>query len=83
MLKCFKCQKKIESAIKEMNAWEAALNAVVFRGGSSYGSQVYDSMADGIIAEIVICDDCLEKNEKLIRNIRIEAGVDKIVEVKK
>ncbi len=64
MAKCFKCSKKIGCAVKSRKVndiWMMPCDAVLFEGGSTFGSAIYDSMVNGIYVEILICDGCLKK----------------------
>ncbi len=60
MPKCFKCEKDIESAIRDGDAWDYPGGAVCFEGGFNFGSAIYDAMIDGIAVEILVCDGCLK-----------------------
>ena len=69
--KCFKCEKPILSAVRSESAedfWDCP-QGVVLSGGGNFGSRLYDGWMDGIYIEIVICDDCLKANKKLIREV--------------
>ena len=69
--KCFKCERHIKCAVKTKTAkdyWECPWG-LVFRGGGNYGSGHYDSMINGIVVEVLICDECLVKYKKLLREI--------------
>ncbi len=68
-LNCFKCDKKLKSAFRTNNA--PPLDASVFWGGRTYGSQ-FDALASGMEIEINICDDCLEEGlkNKLARKVK-------------
>lgn len=62
--RCFKCEKVIcpnTEKYSDEDAWRMPLDAVLFSGGGSYGSRIYDTLMDGIGVDIVVCDDCLKK----------------------
>jgi hypothetical protein len=61
MANCFKCNQRIESAAAPDDRWETPGYASLFRGGFSYGSTLYDAVADGVHVEIIVCDDCLRE----------------------
>jgi len=67
MVKCFKCDKLLDSACEGIDAWEAPGGGVLFDGGYNFGSRIYDAMIDGIVVQIIICDECLEINKEKIR----------------
>lgn len=67
-MKCFKCNKKIK--IDEYGC--LITNAVRFHGGNEYGSTIFDALIDGVFAEIVICDECLEKYKKDVYSYKLE-----------
>jgi len=69
MVKCFKCEAVIESAVTDGDPWETPSGGVLFEGGWNFGSGVYDAGVDGIHAEIIICDHCL-MNQRWLRNVR-------------
>lgn len=59
-MKCFKCEKEMESAVVNGDPWEMPSGGVQFEGGWNFGSSLYDAMfGDGIHVEIVVCDECL------------------------
>lgn len=77
MAKCFKCEKTIICAVVSDvvdDVWSMPCNAVHFHGGSNFGSSIYDSMADGIAVEILVCDECLTaaKNTDKLREVKVE-----------
>ena len=70
--KCFKCEKFIKCAVRggsEDDFWSAPWG-VVFKGGSNYGSSIYDTMMDGIEVRVIVCDECLEKHSSMVREIQ-------------
>ena len=76
MAKCFKCEKTIKCAVVSDvidYIWDMPCNAVHFRGGSNFGSSIYDSIVDGIAVEILICDECLTaaKNTDKLREVNV------------
>ena len=68
-MKCFKCNKKIKHDKHHIS------NAVRFTGGNEYGSTIYDSMVDGIIVEIIICDKCLKDYKILLHEINCQRKI--------
>jgi len=67
--KCFKCEKPIEAAVREPTQedyWSMPCG-VHFRGGSNFGSTVYDTLIDKKQVELIVCDDCLKKHQPLLR----------------
>jgi hypothetical protein len=64
--KCFKCEKEIDSAVITASPWDCPSAGVLFTGGDSYGSTIYDSLINGIRVQIIICDECLLKNKNLL-----------------
>jgi ribosomal protein L37AE/L43A len=71
---CFKCERELEVAgnAEGITAWDMPHCGVSFWGGDNYGSQVYDSMCDGIRVNLVVCDDCLAANRAMYREVRTE-----------
>jgi len=71
--KCFNCGRDIQAGMMTPSSdddyWQMPTDAVHFEGGSSYGSQLYDALIDGITVELVICDSCLAKNKDRVRHI--------------
>jgi hypothetical protein len=72
MANCFKCDKLILCAVhceEEHYIWEIPSGAVTLQGGSNYGSAIYDSLVDGILVEVIICDNCLTIHKDKLREI--------------
>ena len=81
MVRCFKCHKVMEAAVRsdpgeeEEDTWEMPSGGVNLDGGNNYGSTIYDSLVDGIRIRVVICDDCLrDAGPELVRETQGEAG---------
>jgi len=68
--RCIRCDKEIESAAKDADPWEMALDAVLVDGGGSFGSALYDTLMDGISIRVIICDECLRKCEYKVKEIK-------------
>lgn len=60
---CFSCGKMI-SCDSDL---DCPSGAVVFDGGSNFGSVLYDSLMDGISVRILVCDDCLRAKPNVLR----------------
>lgn len=76
-VRCIVCSKVIKPAIVSpdpQEAWFAAGEAVIFDGGSGYGSGMFDALVDGVLVRVVICDDCLKEALKIGRAIRYKLG---------
>jgi len=65
--RCFRCDKKIESAATNESPWEMASGAVIMDGGGSFGSSLYDTLMDGISIRILVCDDCLTECKNKVK----------------
>ncbi len=61
---------KIKKHISFDDSWEMPKGAVVFSGGGSFGSTIYDTMIDGIAVKVLICDKCLRKNKKYLNEYK-------------
>lgn len=62
MVRCFKCERQIDSVgpdVSDGSTWQCP-SGVLFRGGSNFGSEFYDSGTNGVHVEIVVCDPCIE-----------------------
>jgi hypothetical protein len=68
--KCFKCEKEMSTAMsggdEETWVWPVG---VVLTGGDNFGSSIYDAAMDGIMVQVVICDNCLKKHNTLFREV--------------
>jgi len=73
--RCFKCERPTKCAFTGNNPEEAwgAPWGVCMKGGGNFGSALYDSFIDPLRTglEVILCDDCIEKNKHLVR----ETGV--------
>ena len=62
-VRCIKCDKVMSSSVKStdiQDVWDMPGGGVVFRGGTNYGSSMFDAVLDGILVKVIICDDCLK-----------------------
>ena len=69
--KCFKCEKPIEAAMRdptEDDYWDAPCG-LRFRGGSNYGSTVFDTLVTKKELQLLVCDDCLKEHMGLTREV--------------
>lgn len=64
-LPCFKCFKKLESAMPGF-MYNQPSDAVRFIATGHYGSTVFDPMHGGIHLEINICDECMKEHKGLV-----------------
>ena len=77
--KCFICSKELDaSVVLPKNASEEEIineirscpdGAIVFIGGSNFGSEVADAMVTGYEYEIYICDKCFTQKKKNAQKI--------------
>lgn len=68
---CFVCGNPIEASVSSSHiclAWDVP-QGVSFIGGSNFGSKHFDAAVDGIHLQIVICDECIEKNRDRGREV--------------
>jgi len=84
---CLICRKDIGASIKRTDETDDEFletsrscpdNAVIFTGGTNFGSTVVDALVDGIEFEIIICDDCLKERMDLIERIRYHRTCEKV-----
>jgi len=70
--KCICCGKDIESALSSVDVWESPSDALIFSVLGTYGSSFYDSIMEpeGTRIEILVCDECLNKNKDKIRKMK-------------
>jgi len=76
--KCFKCEKTIRGVCfdnKAEKVWIMPDEALVFHGGGSFGSRIYDALINGIFVDILICDDCLRKHRELLRERKTKCSI--------
>lgn len=67
--RCFKCERYVKCAVVSCEIkdyWEYPWG-LVMDGGDNFGSSHYDSMLDGIMVRVIICDDCLKKHKDLLQ----------------
>lgn len=60
---CFSCGKKLSCPGGEFN------DCTVWRSNGNYGSSVFDPVRENLYAEIVICDECLERKGHIVNVI--------------
>jgi len=74
MPKCIVCNKDMTAAVKDESSWDCPSGGVILDGGSNFGSELYDSLMDGIGMRCIICDDCIVE--------KLRSGDDYIREIK-
>lgn len=72
--RCFACRKIVRPAVVGATGWACPSGGVRFEGGSSFGSSLYDTLVDGKLASIVVCDKCLAARKRLVLEIQGEPG---------
>jgi len=67
--KCIICEK--EQEVKNGTTEETWLmpSGIAARAGGNYGSKYFDGLLSGTELEFIICDDCLEKKQHLMREV--------------
>lgn len=81
--KCIVCEEEQEvkgnGTVEE--TWQSP-DGIAFRGGGNYGSKYFDGMMSRTELEIIICDDCLEKKQHLMREVyrRVDRHTDVVQE---
>lgn len=70
--RCFVCRCLVRSALNGASAWDTPSYAVLFHGGGSYGSSLYDSLVDGKSVDMIVCDPCLKARKRLLREVQGE-----------
>ena len=85
---CIRCDRPMNPACKiaddekekfAMYAWMLPSGGVTLRGGSNYGSTVYDAMIDGVGLEVILCDECIvsvRKQGGFIHEVRMPTFAD-------
>ena len=72
IMKCFKCEKEMKSMSwdgTEIPSQDSPHKGVLFEGGWNFGSNIYDTLMDGIYVQLIICDDCLTAHRDKIREL--------------
>lgn len=64
--RCFKCEHQVEPSCVG-DVWESPWPAEVFHDGGNFGSTLYERAFDGIGVDLIVCDECLIKHNKLVR----------------
>lgn len=83
--KCFKCEKYVKCAVRNASTdehWQIPCG-ILLTGGDNFGSKIYDALVDGIWIEIILCDDCLEKNKHLLRKTKRHLSCDYVLDTVK
>lgn len=72
MVKCFCCNKVIETEVNENPIIiSATYDALIFRATGNYGSTVFDPQPSGRedLLQIIICDDCISERVRRVTRI--------------
>lgn len=65
--KCFCCLGTLDTSMGGVDPWEGPGGAVCFMDQGNFGSRLYDSCYSGDRVELMICDECLEDRDHLLR----------------